>query len=49
MILGQAGIILEGLTGPLSEDQKTRILKIKEYGEKLEKNVREYLGTLGNA
>ena len=43
VILGQIGILLEGLAGDLNDDQKARLLKIKEASEKLINNIREHL------
>lgn len=47
VILGEADLLLEGLSGPLSEKQKERLLKIKEYAKKLEMNSRQFLADQG--
>jgi len=49
VILGEADLLLEGLSGELSEKQKERLLKIKEYAKKLEINSRQFMADQGSS
>jgi len=49
VILGEADLLLEGLSGTLNEKQKERLLKIKEYAKKLETNSRQFMADQGTA
>jgi K+-sensing histidine kinase KdpD len=43
VILGHVGILLDGLVGELTADQKQRLTTIKENAEKLNRNIRAHL------